>query len=65
MNWGRDSHLWEGVIGGVVMVATWAAMTGGALVAPLTPMLLNIAGAAGLVLVLFCGTWLVWRHVRY
>ena len=64
MNWGRDSHLWEGVIGGVVMVATWAAMTGGALIAPLTPMLLNIAGAAGAVLVVGAGLMLFLRSQR-
>ena len=65
MDWGKDHHLWEGIIAGVVMAVTWAAMTGGRLPAPLTPLLLNIAGLAGVALVLFCGTWLALRHVRY
>ena len=65
MDWGRDSHLWEGVIAGAVIVITWMAMTGGPLPAPLTPALLNVAGAAGAALLVFCGAWLAWRrHVR-
>ena len=65
MDWGRDSHLWEGVIAGVVMVVTWAAMTGSQLTAPLTPALLNAIGVAGVLLLVVCGSWLVRRHVRY
>jgi hypothetical protein len=47
MTWGKDGHLWEGVIAGVVMAVTWVAMTGGLLPAPLTPALLNAIGIAG------------------
>jgi putative Ca2+/H+ antiporter (TMEM165/GDT1 family) len=64
MDWGRNSHLWEGVIAGLVMVATWAAMTGSQLPAPLTPAILNVIGAAGVILLAVCGTWLGWRKVR-
>ena len=56
-----SSHLWEGVIAGMVMCATWVAMTGATLPAPLTPALLNAAAAAGAVLLLVCGAVLTWR----
>jgi hypothetical protein len=64
MTWGKDRHLWEGIIAGVVMAVTWMAMTGGPLPAPLTPALLNAIGIAGVVVVVVCGAWLVRRHRR-
>jgi putative Ca2+/H+ antiporter (TMEM165/GDT1 family) len=62
MTWGKDRHLWECIIAGVVMAATWMAMTGGPLPAPLTPALLNAIGIAGAALLLVCGAWLMWRR---
>jgi hypothetical protein len=64
MTWGKDGHLWEGIIAGVVMAATWLAMTGGTLPAPLTPTMVNTVGIVGAALLLFCGTLLVRRHRR-
>ena len=64
MTWGKDGHLWEGVIAGVVMAVTWLAMTGGPLPAPLTPALLNAIGIAGVALLLVCGAWLAARRRR-
>ena len=56
MNWGRDSHLWEGVIAGAVMTLSWVMYSGSQVA--------QLAGVAGLLLIAVCGAWLVRRHAQ-
>jgi hypothetical protein len=55
MNWGRDRHLWEGVIAGAVMVLSWVLYAGSAVA--------QLAGVAGLLLAVVCGAWLARRRL--
>lgn len=63
MDWGKDRHLWEGVIAGAVMVVTW--LGGSTLAAGVNPAVLNLAGLVGVLLLVVCGSWLLRRRVMH